>query len=446
MAIPEEYRAKVGGDPLRTAFDKPFLGGAMTDRRLGITTEKSSPPSYEGLWSQGAEPPLNVYINIPFCTTFCPFCGFFKAKYTLEDEKSYLEALLREMETEKEHILKSGLKIETVFIGGGTPSSFSAQGLKSLISGIKALPLADDAEITMEGRISVLDDDKISEIFSGVINRFSVGIQSFDKEVRNRSGRSDPPDKVKEVLKNIISAKKGAILTLDLIYGLPLQTLAIFKKDLDEAADIGADGVSLYLLKLMPNSKLFRDDKDGLDIESKSIPDLAEYYRIAVEYLPQRGFTQLSNTHFTRTPDDRNLYNSYSMGRRDLIAFGAGAGGFMNGASYMNVPNLEKYKAAVKENKKPIMMFRDPPPNHKLLDAVSHDIIKGGLRPKSLASLPPKALLTLTELLDQWEESGLLTKEKENESDSYRLTSAGLFWRANMEWALRGLLNSELSA
>jgi oxygen-independent coproporphyrinogen-3 oxidase len=441
MAIPEEYKARVGGDPLKTAFEKPFLGGAMTDRRLGIAVEKSSPPSYEGLWSLGAEDPLNVYINIPFCSVFCPFCGFFKAKYDPKEEESYLAALLEEMRTETEYILKSGLKIKTVFIGGGTPSSFSAKGIKSLLSGVRALPLAQDCEVTMEGRISVLDEEKIEEILSGTVNRFSVGVQSFDKEVRERSGRSDPPSKVEEVLKSILRQRKKCILTVDLIYGLPLQTLSVFEKDLEEAADIGVDGVSLYLLKLMPNSKLFKDDKNGEDIGFKTIPELAEYYRLATKYLPQKGYVQLSNTHFTKTPDDRNLYNSYSMGRRDLLAFGAGAGGFMKGASYMNVPNLERYKAAALSGQKPIMVFREPPPDHKLLDAVTHDVIKGALKPETFQDLPPKALTPLTELLGQWEEAGLLKKE----NGVSLLTSAGLFWRANMEWALRGLLNSLLS-
>ena len=106
----------------------------------------------------------------------------------------------------------------------------------------------------------------------------------------------------------------------------------------------------------------------------------------------------------------------------------------------MNVPNLEKYKRMVGEGLKPIMTYRPAPPGHRLLDAVSSEIIRGRLGPDVLKGLPEKAAGPAEELLNQWEEGGLLKRE----NGSYDLTRAGLFWRANMEWALRSLISGEL--
>ncbi|MDR2460450.1 MAG: radical SAM protein [Deltaproteobacteria bacterium] len=438
MDIPSEYKARIGGDPMRIAFDKPALGGAMQDRQMGAKKYEGPVPTFADLW-KGAKAPLSCYINIPFCASFCPYCGFFKLKHTPQLEASYLEGLLSEIKIEALEAKKKGLKFQAVFVGGGTPTSFSANSLEKILGAIGELPLEDDAEITLEGRISLLSEEKIRRIWEGGVTRFSLGIQSFDEKTRQRAGRFDKPEKLKEILEALIETAPG-IVTIDLIYGLPEQTLSVFEKDLATATELKVHGISLYLLKQMPTSPLFENKATGKRERPLTAAELSDYYRLSLNFLPQKGYRQLSVSHWSRDKRDRNLYNTFTMGRRDLVGVGAGAGGSINGASYLNFPSLEKYLLALSQKIKPILNYYPPSPLTPFLNSVSRQLLEGRVSLKTLDEAGALKDPLVLALLRQWEEASLLQENP----DGFSLTQAGVFWRANMEFILRSLLTAAL--
>ncbi|MDR2353949.1 MAG: radical SAM protein [Deltaproteobacteria bacterium] len=430
--LPQEFLARVGVDPLTQAFASPSFGGAMMDRSLGASPKPSATSASSELWDTLPEEPLSAYINIPFCGSICPYCGFYKVLYQEDFETLYLPALVKEIEIEGNLAQKANVKLAAVFVGGGTPTVLSASGLKLLLHSIQTyLPLDSNTEITLEGRLSVLNPDKIQAIWEGGVNRLSLGIQSFHDATRKKAGRLDSGEKIQTELQKVLNSAQG-IVTIDLMYGLPGQTLDIFKEDLKIGVGLRVHALSAYLTKLMPNSTYFKTSPGSLGLPQMEV--LAEYFRLADAYLNDQGYTRLSPNHWRRDPRDRNLYNFLSMGRYDLIALGAGAGGFSKGRSYLNIPNLEAYRAKINAGVKPLLSLRPAPPHHDLLDLATRAILKGKLD-RNLLDQKEFQSPKILKLLDNWLEAGLL----EPDSSEFKLTQAGVFWRSNMENAIRGL-------
>jgi oxygen-independent coproporphyrinogen-3 oxidase len=386
------------------------------------------------LWDQPPREPLAAYVNIPFCPSFCPFCGFFKVRHDEELEKRYLASLLREIAREGELLRAHELRISALFIGGGTPALLSPALLGELLEGIaRAAPLAADAEITLEGRVSVMDREKAQTIFRGGVNRLSLGIQSFDRGVRARAGRGDSPRKIVSFIDETAALGAGA-LTLDLMFGLPGQTAEIFARDLETAASLPIDALSAYLTKVMPQTALAREVSDGSALPPLS--RLAECYRHADRFLADKGFEKVSANHFRRTQRDRNLYNYLTMGLYDLVGWGAGAGSFTRGKLSLNAQDLGVYADGVERGLKPLAMVRPPHPLAEAMATVSRTLFLGVLGRDLLRREPFDAPL-VSELIAVWNEAGLV----EEEEKGFKLTQAGFFWRSNLEEGLKGVLS-----
>ncbi|MDR1545837.1 MAG: radical SAM protein [Deltaproteobacteria bacterium] len=432
----QNFFARLDGDPLAWAFERPTMGGAMADRASGQARASNCPKTWSELWRLPVVEPLAAYVNVPFCPTFCSFCGFRKSLFEPEAVEPYLTALLKELELEGAWVERAGLAVSALFVGGGTPAVWPAEDLSRLLAGVKRfLPLAPGAELTMEGRLSVLTADKVQALRAGGVNRLSLGVQSFDADVRRRAGRLDPPEKIVAQLE-ALTADAELLTTVDLIYGLPGQSLEIFQRDLRLAASLSLDGVSCYMLKVMPGSALAAELKSGRGPELKSPAELSQYFRLAVESLGAAGFEQVSGNHWRRNPADRNLYNQLSMGRRDLLGFGAGAGGLAAGRSYVNHADLGLYRAEVDAGRKPLAAFSDPPPRHEILDAASRAVHEGRLDRRQLREAAGRQAGLVDRLTAQWTQAGLLSVDGEE----LKLTMAGTFWRANLEKALRAVL------
>ena len=151
--------------------------------------------------------------------------------------------------------LQQGL-IHTVFIGGGTPSSLSAHNAKRLLAAMKkTLPLANDYELTLEGRINDLVPEKLEAWFEGGVNRISIGVQSFQTKLRRQLGRMDDMETVVKNLTTAASYNQASVI-LDLIYGLPDQTMELWEADLKIIDALPVDGMDLYQLNVYENSML----------------------------------------------------------------------------------------------------------------------------------------------------------------------------------------------
>ena len=177
-----------------------------------------------------ATPPLSLYIHIPWCVSKCPYCDF--NSHEMRDalpEQAYIDALIADLELDLPGVW--GRTVESIFIGGGTPSLFSAQAIEHLLSAVRArLPLKPGAEITLEANPGTVDQERFTGFYAAGVNRLSIGVQSFQAALLKKIGRIHNDQ---QALAAITTAKEAgfANINLDLMYGLPGQTIAQARDD-----------------------------------------------------------------------------------------------------------------------------------------------------------------------------------------------------------------------
>ncbi len=197
---------------------------------------------------------LGLYIHIPWCIKKCPYCDF--NSHTLKSEapeRQYIEALLNDLQQDLE-LLDTPKTISSIFVGGGTPSLFSASGFDHLISGIAHLiPLQKNLEITLEANPGTFESQKFSDYRSVGINRLSIGIQSFNNFHLKKIGRVHSAKEAKTAIE--IAHKAGfENINLDLMFGLPNQTNQEMVNDIETAINFDPNHISFYQLTLEPNT------------------------------------------------------------------------------------------------------------------------------------------------------------------------------------------------
>lgn len=373
-----------------------------------------------------------LYLHIPFCATHCTFCGFYQNRYQEESCTRYTDALLREIEQEADSVLHQSAPIHAVYFGGGTPSALSAPDLARIINTLrKRLPLAPDCEITIEGRVLNFDDDRIDACLDAGANRFSIGIQSFNSKIRKKMARtSDGPTAI-AFMEKLVRRDRAAVVC-DLLFGLPDQDAALWGQDLAIARDIGLDGVDLYALNLLPNTTLGKAVENG----RTTLPSPGErrdLYLQGHDLMASAGWRCISNSHWARTTRERNLYNLLIKQGADCLALGSGAGGSINGYSWMIERNLDAWHAAIKAGQKPLMMMMRTAERafqwrHTLQAGVETARVP-------LDELTPHAE-KLAPLLAQWHNAGLTL----DASTCLRLTHEGRFWASNILQSLDELI------
>jgi len=197
--------------------------------------------------------PLSLYIHIPWCVKKCPYCDFnsHEAQQDVPEER-YIQALLTDLESELPHIW--GRPLESIFIGGGTPSLFSAEGIDKLLCGLRErLPLRPRMEITMEANPGTFEQKRFSAYRQAGINRLSVGVQSFNDSHLKALGRIHGSDEAQKSAKIAIKAGFDNF-NLDLMFGLPNQTIEEALDDLQQAIHCKPSHISWYQLTIEENT------------------------------------------------------------------------------------------------------------------------------------------------------------------------------------------------
>lgn len=270
-----------------------------------------------------ANVPLSLYIHMPWCVRKCPYCDFNShavpdGKLSLDLEQEYLQALVEDFKTQID--FAQGRKIHSVFIGGGTPSLISAKGYEWLFTELKALlPFEDGCEITLEANPGTVEHDPFAGYLNAGINRLSIGVQSFNTDHLQKLGRIHSNDDAISAIKN---AKEAGFerVNVDLMHGLPEQTLEQALLDLQLAVESGATHVSWYQLTIEPNTVFFRTQPIlPVDDVLEGIQERGE------TYLKAQGFVNYEVSAWRKEKPSAHNLNYWKFG--DYLAIGAGAHG-----------------------------------------------------------------------------------------------------------------------
>ncbi|MGH8770838.1 MAG: radical SAM family heme chaperone HemW [Burkholderiales bacterium] len=264
-----------------------------------------------------ALPPLSLYVHIPWCVKKCPYCDFNSHTVRGElPEEDYIEALISDLEQALPKIW--GRKVHTVFFGGGTPSLFSASAVDRLISAVRArVPLAADAEVTLEANPGTFETDKFAGFRAAGVNRLSIGVQSFNSRHLKALGRIHDADEARRAIAN--AREHFDNVNLDLMYGLPEQSLAEAISDIKTAIGFAPQHISAYHLTLEPNT-LFHHRPPPLPDD-----DLAAEMQAMIENeLGNNGYSHYETSAFAKPGAQcRHNLNYWSFG--DYLGIGAGA-------------------------------------------------------------------------------------------------------------------------
>ncbi|MFZ4062631.1 MAG: radical SAM family heme chaperone HemW [Polynucleobacter sp.] len=272
-----------------------------------------------------ALPPLALYIHFPWCEKKCPYCDF--NSHQIKDgagngqgfdEARYIKALIADLESELPRIW--GRHVHSIFIGGGTPSLLSSEGMDELLSAIRArITLEPDCEITMEANPGSVEAEKFAAFARSGINRVSLGIQSFQDEQLKALGRIHNGVQAKQAIEVAMQHFKS--VNLDLMYGLPNQSLVAAKADIDTALSFKTPHLSLYNLTLEPNT-YFASFPPKLPNED----EIDAIFEQNLKLLTEAGYTRYEVSAYAKKDQEcKHNLNYWRFG--DYIGIGAGAHG-----------------------------------------------------------------------------------------------------------------------
>lgn len=380
-------------------------------------------PQWQNIWKKKLPHATDVdalaYLHIPFCANHCVFCGFYRNAWKDSHSSVYTDKIIEEMAAEAEVRTGNG-KIRAVYFGGGTPTALLTEDLVRLIRACyQYLPLAEDCEFTIEGRMSHFDLEKAQACLEAGANRISIGVQTFNTAIRRRLGRKHSGDEAFEYLAKL--CELDAVIVADLMFGLPNQTDEVWQNDIARATELSLSGLDTYAFNLYPMLPINRMIEKGAFPIPPGFDIQADQYAYTVETLLEKGWEQVSNSHFAYPGrGERNRYNTLIKSDIPCLAFGSGAGGNFGGFSYQVQGDLESYLATPKGEKN-IAFMSGHSPNKALLSKVQHDIETGRLNP--LLFDGNKAA---QKLIAQWQEMQLF---KEPDSDGIiRLNTSGRYW------------------
>lgn len=307
------------------------------------------------IWREGIIMVRGVYIHIPFCHQICNYCDFNKFFFHNQPVDEYIESLGKEMKMYEKQLKKS--MIETIFIGGGTPTSLSVQQLERLLSLIHTyIPMNHLVEFTSEANPDELTYEKMKLLHAFGVNRLSMGVQTFDQELLKMLGRTHSNEHVYEVVENAQKINFPSI-SIDLMYGLPNQTMEQWKYSLQEAHRLNIPHISAYSLLVEPKTVFYNlMSKGKLSLPGEDLE--AEMYGYLMDEMKKQGYNQYEISNFSFAGKE-SRHNLLYWDNDEYIGLGAGAHGYVDGNRYSNHGPLKKYMQPLESKEKPIMMQKE---------------------------------------------------------------------------------------
>ena len=273
----------------------------------------------------------SVYIHIPFCDTICSYCDF--CKFIKNDKwiNQYLDAL--DTEINKRY---KGELIETLYIGGGTPSCLSIDQLKKLFYIIKKINKSKILEFTFECNIENINYDKLKLLYENGVNRLSIGVQTFNDEFLKYLNRNHTLEDVKNKI-NIAKSIGFNNINIDLIYAMPGQTIQDLNRDIDEILKLDVNHISTYSLIIEPNTILYINKTKNIDEELDY-----EMYKLICNKLKDNGYNHYEISNFSKDGYE-SKHNLAYWNNDEYYGFGLGSSGYIDSVRYDNTKSLNKY-------------------------------------------------------------------------------------------------------
>ncbi len=309
---------------------------------------------------------IGVYIQVPFCQTKCTYCNFHTGVVSAKVYEPYVVAVCREIqevrrsggrEAGNENLPEiSGDVIDTVYVGGGTPSLLEPQALGRLLETIRGTFACGLEEVTLEADPETITREKAAAWLAAGFDRISLGSQSFDDAELKAAGRMHRRDDI-YAANRILREAGFANLSFDLICGLPHQTAESWSSSLGELLELRPEHVSIYLLEVDEGSRLGREVISlGARYSAPAVPsddDMAAFYEQACERLAVAGYEHYEISNWA-LPGRRSRHNLKYWQREPYIGFGAGAHSFNGTERWANVHDPAAYVASVEEGRLPV--------------------------------------------------------------------------------------------
>ena len=273
----------------------------------------------------------HMYIHIPFCTHICSYCDFCKMFRNNNFIDSYLDGLAKEIDE-----YYNGEVMDTLYIGGGTPSCLGIDYLNKLFNILNKVKISNNYEYTFECNPEDISEELINTLIKNKVNRISIGIESFDVDnlgfMERKVNFKDIQNKI-----NMIKNKGINNINLDLIYGIPEESLSTLKKDLKLLVKLKPTHISTYSLQIEMHTKIYNEGIVNIseDLDYKM-------YNLIIKYLKKHKYNHYEISNFSLDGFESKHNTSY-WNNEEYYGFGLGASGYIDGFRYENTRNLNKY-------------------------------------------------------------------------------------------------------
>lgn len=294
---------------------------------------------------------LGLYLHIPFCVKKCLYCDFLSFDYLGETEqRDYCDSLIREIENAG-LVTGNEYMVDTIFIGGGTPSLINEALTVDIMSAVRAnFKVMPDAEITMESNPKTLTETKLAAYLGAGINRLSMGVQSLNDNCLGQLGRIHNRE---DFLKNYQMARIAGFknISLDLMFAIPGQNMEIWVETLQEAMDLEPAHISFYSLQIEEGTPFYDFFKQGKLSQTGDEVD-REMYHGAMGRLKEAGYHHYEISNAAK-PGFESRHNLKYWSFEDYLGIGLGAHSFLNGNRFSNTKNLDIYREKLNAGESP---------------------------------------------------------------------------------------------
>jgi oxygen-independent coproporphyrinogen-3 oxidase len=392
----------------------------MESGRVPCDTDAVSPREIPATDStKPAATPLGLYLHFPFCPARCPYCAFYFVVGEREARDPYVSALESEIERMARDPRFAGREVATIYFGGGTPSLLEPAAVDSLLRRVHDAFPVGSAEVTLESNPDGLTEERLAGYRTAGVNRLTLGWQSFDADRLRALGRTHSvDDNVRS--RQLARAAGFENVAVDLMFGLPGQSVSDWRREIEAAAELGPDHVSAYELTMEEGTRFFRRRGE------LALPDedaRAEMFELAAEVLKEAGIERYEISNFARSGHEcRHNRNTWRSG--DNLGIGASAASHVANTRWTNVRDLRGYMDRIAAGRS----VAEPP---EVLDEetwAAEDLylglrtVEGIDADARLARIPADARQRLRSKLDAALENGWLNRD----GPGFRLTRRGL--------------------